>query len=52
VTDRSPGHRLDHFVVIGVNHRTTALDVREQLMLSETAQDAVLAGLAAHPRAW
>jgi glutamyl-tRNA reductase len=47
VTNDSGGHRLAHFAVVGVNHRTTPLDVREQLLLAEAGQDAVLAGFAA-----
>jgi glutamyl-tRNA reductase len=45
VTDSAAGHRLAHLVVVGVNHRTTPLDVREQLLLPDAAQDAVLGAL-------
>ncbi len=46
MNDTAAGHRLDRFVIVGVNHRTTPLELREQLLLSETAQDALLAQVA------
>ncbi|MBI3517022.1 MAG: glutamyl-tRNA reductase [Proteobacteria bacterium] len=47
MNDSSDSQRLARLVIVGVNHRTTPLDVREQLMLADPDQDAVLAALAA-----
>lgn len=47
VSDSAELRRLGCFAIVGVNHRTTPLDVREQLMLAEGAQDALLAAFAA-----
>ena len=45
MTERPTGHHLSHLAVVGVDHRTTPLDVREQLMLSDAEQPSVLQAL-------
>jgi glutamyl-tRNA reductase len=47
VNDSAQGERLAGLAIVGVNHRTTPLDVRELLMLPDAAQDALLAALGA-----
>jgi len=45
VTERRTGHSLGHLAVVGIDHRTTPLDVREQLVLADADQVSLLASM-------